>query len=276
MTSARPPTRSASTWATCGARPRSAGSRGCCTRCAASATCCARPMSFRRRITLVSAAAVAIAVVLASLLTYLLTSHQLHSQVDAQLRNRSRGAPAVHRAPEPVRRAVHRDSGRLGAASEQAGATDQGATPPGRPRTTSGHARTQPGTILPPPTRPKVRGYQQLIDAQGRMLFRSARDVYAAGRRHHARARRERRASAVAQRARRWHPSARAGRAVRRRPCRAVRPAAHRSRPPAEPPAPDPRCCSTSAASRSRRCSGGWWPAPPCCRSSASPRRPST
>ena len=39
-------------------------------------------MSFRRRITLVSAAAVAVAVVLASLLTYLLTSDQLHSQVD--------------------------------------------------------------------------------------------------------------------------------------------------------------------------------------------------
>ena len=45
-------------------------------------------MSFRRRITLVSAAAVAIAVVLASLLTYVLTSDQLHSQVDTQLRNR--------------------------------------------------------------------------------------------------------------------------------------------------------------------------------------------
>ena len=40
-------------------------------------------MSFRRRIALASAAAVAIAVVLASLLTYLLTSNQLHSQVDA-------------------------------------------------------------------------------------------------------------------------------------------------------------------------------------------------
>ena len=39
-------------------------------------------MSFRRRIALASAAAVAIAVVLASLLTYLLTSNQLHSQVD--------------------------------------------------------------------------------------------------------------------------------------------------------------------------------------------------
>ena len=35
-------TRSASTSATCGARPRPAASRGCCTRCAASATCSRR------------------------------------------------------------------------------------------------------------------------------------------------------------------------------------------------------------------------------------------
>ncbi len=48
-------------------------------------------MSFRRRITLVSAAAVAVAVVLASALTYLLASHQLRKQVDEQLRNRSGG-----------------------------------------------------------------------------------------------------------------------------------------------------------------------------------------
>src|SRR6266851_372708 len=41
MTSARAPTRSASTWATCAARPRTGASRGCCTPCAASATRCA-------------------------------------------------------------------------------------------------------------------------------------------------------------------------------------------------------------------------------------------
>ncbi len=46
-------------------------------------------MSFRRRITLLAAAAVAVAVVLASALTYVLVSHQLHGQVDAQLRDRS-------------------------------------------------------------------------------------------------------------------------------------------------------------------------------------------
>src|SRR5271170_5917377 len=55
----------------------------------------AGPMTFRRRITVVSAAAVAIAVVLASVIIYLLTSHQLHSQVDAQLRARGRDAHAL-------------------------------------------------------------------------------------------------------------------------------------------------------------------------------------
>ena len=49
-------------------------------------------MSFRRRITLSSAAAVAVAIVLASLLTYVLTSDQLHRQVDTQLHNRAREA----------------------------------------------------------------------------------------------------------------------------------------------------------------------------------------
>ena len=41
-TSRRPPTRSRSTSATCAARPRPRASPGCCTPCAASATCCAR------------------------------------------------------------------------------------------------------------------------------------------------------------------------------------------------------------------------------------------
>src|SRR5580698_852329 len=54
-------------------------------------------MSFRRRITLVSAAAVAIAVVLASLLVYILTSNQLHSQVDNQLRDHARETERLKR-----------------------------------------------------------------------------------------------------------------------------------------------------------------------------------
>ena len=62
-------------------------------------------MSFRRRITLASAAAVAIAVVLASLLIYVLTSHQLHGQVDTQLRNRAdSAAPGPDERPARTRR----------------------------------------------------------------------------------------------------------------------------------------------------------------------------
>src|SRR5450631_1475195 len=103
MTSARRPTRWASTWAICGARPRSARSRASYTPCVAWATCCAADestaMSFRRRITLVSSAAVAIAVVLASLLTYLITSHQLRGQVDTQLSNRADNLSFVARRP---------------------------------------------------------------------------------------------------------------------------------------------------------------------------------
>jgi two-component system, OmpR family, sensor histidine kinase MprB len=49
-------------------------------------------VSFRRRIALLAAAAVAIAVVLASALTYLLVAHQLRGQIDAQLRDRARNA----------------------------------------------------------------------------------------------------------------------------------------------------------------------------------------
>ena len=45
-------------------------------------------MSLRRRITFASAAAVAVAVLLASVLVYVLTSNELHGQVDAQLRSR--------------------------------------------------------------------------------------------------------------------------------------------------------------------------------------------
>ncbi len=43
-------------------------------------------MSFRRRITFASAAAVAVAVLLASALVYVLTSNELHGQIDSQLR----------------------------------------------------------------------------------------------------------------------------------------------------------------------------------------------
>ena len=74
-------------------------------------------MSFRRRIALASAAAVAIAVVLASMLIYLLTSNQLHSQVDAQLRDRARTAGRLQRYLKPGGKhtaIAKKDSERLG------------------------------------------------------------------------------------------------------------------------------------------------------------------
>jgi len=49
-------------------------------------------MSFRRRITLAAAAAVAIAIVLTSVINDRLISDQLHNQVDAQLRGKATGA----------------------------------------------------------------------------------------------------------------------------------------------------------------------------------------
>jgi two-component system sensor histidine kinase MprB len=105
-------------------------------------------VTFRRRITLVSAAAVAVAVVLASLLTYVLTSQQLHSQVDAQLRNRGREVPALQRF--------------LAAGGSQERAL----------------LRVRPslfGRLPPGPN--QVRGYQQIASSAGVVVARSANGV---------------------------------------------------------------------------------------------------
>jgi len=127
-------------------------------------------VSFRRRITFVSAAAVAVAVVLASLLTYLLTSHQLHNQVDAQLSSRADSLTFVARNPtHSSRRSLldlinGQDSGQApaqGATTAEGATTAQGVSPLGN---------------LPP--RPgQVRGYQQLVDSHGHILFRSSGNV---------------------------------------------------------------------------------------------------
>jgi two-component system, OmpR family, sensor histidine kinase MprB len=122
-------------------------------------------MSFRRRITLVSSAAVAVAVVLASLLTYLLTSHQLRGQVDSQLSSRADSLEFVARSPARGR----------GTLLDLIKRQDPDQTPP--PRGAGSHAVAAPSSSplqnLPP--RPnQVRGYQQLVDAQGHVLFRSA------------------------------------------------------------------------------------------------------
>ncbi len=118
-------------------------------------------MSFKRRITLASSAAVAIAVVLASVLVYVLTSNELHGQVDAQLSNRSDNLRLIER--HPVRR--HGDrlldalAGRAGASTQQL--FESGPQQPGEVL----------GNVSPRPN--QVRGYQQLVDARGKVLFRS-------------------------------------------------------------------------------------------------------
>jgi len=111
-------------------------------------------MSFRRRITLAAAAAVAVAVVLASILTYLLASHQLRKQVDEQLRSRSVGLRFI-----------------------------AGASPQALLRRSERFEHSQPlllqsspfGNLTPHPD--QVRGYQQLVDSSGRVLFRSSPNV---------------------------------------------------------------------------------------------------
>jgi two-component system sensor histidine kinase MprB len=102
-------------------------------------------MSFRRRIALLAAAAVAVAVVLASALTYLLVAHQLRGQVDSQLRDRSRNVPFL----------IRRETA-------EGLVPFLGETP-----------HVNPFGNLPP--RPnQVRGYQQLVSSHGVVLFRSA------------------------------------------------------------------------------------------------------
>jgi hypothetical protein len=124
-------------------------------------------MSFRRRITLSSAAAVAVAVLLASVLVYLLTSNELHGQVDAQLRNRSDNLRLIEHHP------ARRHGDRLLDALQDRGASVQQLLESGPQQ--PGNAL---GNVSPRPN--QVRGYVS--------LRRQERD--AAGRRAHARARR--------------------------------------------------------------------------------------
>jgi two-component system, OmpR family, sensor histidine kinase MprB len=121
-------------------------------------------MSFQRRITLASAAAVAIAVVLASVLVYLLTSNELHGQVDAQLRNRSDNLRLIERHP------THRRGDRLLDALRSRSASAQQLFESG-PQSTGKTPGNALGNVSPRPN--QVRGYQQLVDAKGTVLFRS-------------------------------------------------------------------------------------------------------
>jgi two-component system, OmpR family, sensor histidine kinase MprB len=137
-------------------------------------------MTFRRRITIVSAAAVAVAVVLASLLVYVLTSDQLHRQVDSQLRNRGREATRLLTY-------LNRHGGRVVRTGPGGTAFGLALNPsalarPGRSAGTKSHAPAgKASTSNPfgdlPPAPNQVRGYQQVVGANGTILIRSARGV---------------------------------------------------------------------------------------------------
>ena len=117
-------------------------------------------MSFRRRITFASAAAVAVAVLLASVLVYVLTCGQLHGQMDTQLRARSDNLRLIERHPS------HRHDDRLLGALASRGVSAQQLLESGPQQ--PGEAL---GNVSPRPN--QVRGYQQLVDAHGTVLFRS-------------------------------------------------------------------------------------------------------
>jgi two-component system, OmpR family, sensor histidine kinase MprB len=148
-------------------------------------------VSFRRRIALAAAAAVAVAVVLASLLTYILTSNQLHSQVDAQLANRARTAGRLQRFLKPGdvgTPAAKRDSERLGldlnGLSGSDRDSDEGAKAVGEAGTGGeGESLARYGPAARnlfgklPPGPDQVRGYQQVINSAGTIVVRSARGV---------------------------------------------------------------------------------------------------
>jgi two-component system, OmpR family, sensor histidine kinase MprB len=133
-------------------------------------------MSLRRRIAIASAAAVAIAVVLASILIYVLTSDQLHGQVDTQLRNRGlERTLLLHRLDdrgEGGRTAVRRERLRLAAealgddVSGAAGTHHRGRSTDNDPSTGSifGGLTLAPGQVL---------GYQQVVNASGNIVERS-------------------------------------------------------------------------------------------------------
>lgn len=139
-------------------------------------------MSFRRRITIAAAAAVAVAVVLASLLTYLLASHQLHKQVDEQLRSRSLGlrfiaqtagsAPSEQEERRLAEALKSSDSGAVFRRLHRGGIQDLLVAPGGSLTA----PRSSPfGNLTPHPD--QVRGYQQLVNSSGKVLFRSSPNV---------------------------------------------------------------------------------------------------
>jgi two-component system, OmpR family, sensor histidine kinase MprB len=152
-------------------------------------------MSFRRRIALAAAGAVAIAVVLASVLVYLLTANQLHSQVDNQLRSRAHETRRLQRlfAVGALRIGPNGNASIVSAPSDVAIAAKEAEgdkTPKSDERAAQNAEREaaearadgeslRPGSLFGklPPNPDQVRGYQQVVDAGGKVLARSAPSV---------------------------------------------------------------------------------------------------
>jgi len=154
-------------------------------------------MTFRRRITLVSAAAVAIAVVLASLLVYVFTSNQLHSQVDNQLRTHARetnrlkrlfaaakikvnaagSASIVIKAPREFAIAAKEAEGDINTNDAEGEKHQPRATRPAYGPTVENGSR--PGSLFGklPANPQQVRGYEQVVESDGRVIARSVQNV---------------------------------------------------------------------------------------------------
>ncbi len=160
-------------------------------------------MSFRRRITLVSAAAVAIAVVLAALLVYFLTASQLRAQIDNQLRTHARETNRLKRLFAegnikigPDGRAsivIHATKAFALAAKEAEGDVEPHTTGEGSAKRNAGaHVRYEsqppygisgssrrPGSLFGnlPPNPEQVRGYYQVVEPGGRVIARSVQGI---------------------------------------------------------------------------------------------------
>ncbi len=155
-------------------------------------------MSFRRRIAIASAAAVAIAVVLAALLVYVFTADQLHNQVDNQLRQRARETNRLKRLFAAAKIKVNRDGSAsivitaprnfAIAAKEAEGDIDtndaEGEKSHHKLFTRPSYGPTvetssRPGSLFGrlPPNPQQVRGYEQVVESNGRVIARSVQGV---------------------------------------------------------------------------------------------------
>jgi two-component system, OmpR family, sensor histidine kinase MprB len=128
-------------------------------------------MSFRRRIALVAALAVAVAVLLASALIYVLTSNQLHSQLDTQLRSRGGQVNEMVALLREGARNLRARPDRTSLARALGGSVSPS---PGR----RAHSPRLDSLVGRVPLRPnQVAGYEQLIGPRGAVVWHSAHGV---------------------------------------------------------------------------------------------------